>query len=396
MVAVFTERDSVTTYYNCMRNTERFPHSKYEFCFPDFNRTDLRPFWELFGPHMKSVGLRQPRILWNDFYDVARKAPNLEKLTLAHLPREAKVVPETRRRRRVVVPPAVVPRQFPNVRELLLGSWPWSSEGTDGSIHRLAIVLKSLPQLQVINFLPMNNPADQIEISRVFIQVLRNPEVLLPNLTRINLKLELNNEGLEALIVKPMNLQYLNIALSDGVNGALWNQLVTTLRPTLNQLEVEFPDYFTNLEAFYHSQECVQLLTNLKALNMTNFTDRMNSLGRMTKLKNLKITTSNANTTILSGDYQNITKLQVTSIRLFSDETITRILHSFPHLNFLQLNGVNDFGLFTIYRECAHLSTLELIQSTCTDEGLTGVPIEICNDLRETNSFRDVDPVKYR
>ncbi|CAL8137121.1 unnamed protein product [Orchesella dallaii] len=406
-VVAFLDPDAVKVYNNAMRNTTCFPHAQYEFCIQDFTGLvdeDLREFWNLFGPHIRSLELRQTHLFWRDFFEVVEQnVPNLEKLTLRHLPRHV-----LRSRN------APVEHQIPSVKVLRLASLPTFGFGVDGSNERLTTLLKSLPNLEVIQFLPIKPVAVQTKVSQILVDVLRKPEVSLPHLKQVNLNLELNTERLEALTAKRFPLQRLHVTLSDGIKATSLKDLLMSLRPTLTELKIGLPDSFSNYQTFVglndsmKPEECVQILTNLKALNMINFKGSINFVHKMLALKDLRFSTSNLANSIPFGfkrkpysfrqtDDHNLQSLQITSSTALAETlTLDGISRCFPYLNSLHLHAVDDDGLGVIYRNLPFLSTVELIDANCTDQGLTGIPLEICNDMVETCTYIVVQADRYR
>ncbi|ODM96890.1 hypothetical protein Ocin01_09788 [Orchesella cincta] len=407
-VIAFMDADAVRVYNTAMRNTTYFPHAQFEFCIQDFTGLvdeDLREFWNIFGLHIKSLELRQTHLFWRDFYEVVeQKLPNLEKLTLRHLPRHVlrgRNVPAEQHR-------------IPSVKELRLASLPTSDFGQSGSNERLTTLLKALPNLEVIEFLPIKQAAVQTKVSNVVVDILRKPEILLPHLRRVNLNLELNTEGMEALTVKQFPLQRLQITLSDGIKATSLKDLLMSLRPTLTELKIGFPDTFSNYQTFLglndsmKPEECVQILTNLKALIMTNFKGSINFVHKLLGLKDLRFTTSDLAKSIPFGfkrkcysfrqtEDHNLQSLQITSSTSLAETlTLDGISRCFPYLSCLRLHAVDDDGLGVIYRNLPFLSEVELVDANCTDQGLTGIPLEICNDMVETCTFIVVQADRYR
>lgn len=410
-VVVFVEPDAVKIYNNSMRETSDFPHAQFEFCIQDFTGIvdeDLREFWTLFGPHIKSLEFRQTHLFWRDFLEVLEeKVPNLEKLALRHLPRNILRSRNVDNER----------HQLPSVKELRLASLPGA---TPVAMERLTDLLKSLPNLEVIEFLPIKAGAVKTKVSSVLIDILRSPDVNLPNLRSLNVRLELSTEGLDGLASKKFQFQRLSISLANGVKATSFKDLLSSLRPTLSELKISFPESFSNYQSFITQnssmkpEECVQILSKLKSLNMKNFKGSINFIHKLPILKHLEFTTPNPEKSIPFGfrkpvgssfPLSRVEDHSLQSLRIISSsptssiaETLTldSISRCFPTLTCLQLHGVDDDGLGVIYRNLPFLSDVELTKATCTDQGLTGIPLEICNDMVETSTFIVVQAERYR
>lgn len=413
-VVVFTEAAAVKVYVNAMRDTIDFPHAQFEFCIQDFTGLldeSLRDFWQIFGPHIKNLEFRQSHLYWRDFSDViGQKVPNLEKLGLKHLPRNVPRRNATIERERI---------QCFSVKQIRLASLPNSQPA---AAERLSDLLKAFPNLESVEFLPMKGDAES-KISDILVEILQNREVSLSKLRNINVKLELNNDGVEALASKRVPFQSLHLTLVNGVKATSFKDLVISLRRTLSELKITFPDSFSNIQNFsaqnhyMKPEECVQFLSNLKSLEMTSFSKgSINFVHKLPLLESLQFAPTNLAQSIpfgfksfrgpLAFGFGNqsldhplkvlkvIPKLR--NVSLAETLTLESIARCFPYLNCLHLPAVDDDGLGVIYRNLPFLSEVELPQVKCSDQGLTGIPQEICKDMLETSTYIVVRAELYR
>lgn len=411
-IVVLIDSDSVRVYNAAMRDTTDFPHAQFELCIQDFTGIvdeNLREFWSVFGPHIKGLDFRQTHLFWRDFLDVVEdRVPNLEKLSLRHLPRNIRSRSMIHERHPLL-----------SVKELRLASLP-SLAGI--AVERLTELLKSLPNLEVIEILPIKLATVRSRVSTVLVEILRKPDVNLPHLKRLDLNLELSNEGLEGLATKQFQFKRLNITLANGVKANSFKDLLNTLRTTLSELKISYPDSFSNYQSFVTQnglmkpEECVQLLYKLKSLNMANFRGSINFVQNLPQLELLQFTTSNLEKAVPFGfmkaggrssnfgltrmDDHSLKFLKIfstnSSCKIAETLTLESISRCFPHLTCLHLQGVDDDGLGVIYRNLPFLSDVEFVKATCTDQGLTGIPLEICNDMVETSTFIVVQAERYR
>ena len=67
------------------------------------------------------------------------------------------------------------------------------------------------------------------------------------------------------------------------------------------------------------------------------------------------------------------------------------ITRAFPNLRVLHMRGADDACLRVIYMDLPHLTDLVCVAGSFTDSGVTGLPLEFCNDLAETRVFPGVD-----
>ncbi|CAL8071474.1 unnamed protein product [Orchesella dallaii] len=403
-VVAFMDGDAVGVYINAMEGTPYNPHAQFEVCM-ELKNEKLLEFWNAFGPEVISLDIRSSAVTWPDFLDVIEnRTPNLERLSLRFLPRQdprAKIELDLR-------------NPFTNVTQLRLASMPLSVQGTNGVVERLADLLKLLPNLQVIGFLRIKSPGMQARVSQTLVEAIGKPEVNLGSLTYIKLcLLGLTSDQLDALALKSLPLERLEMTLAEGMRASSLKNFLVSIRKTLTDLKITFPEKFTNMQTFLNlndsmrPDESVQVLSNLKSLTMNKFKGSIYFAYKLPNLTKLIYTTDTLRNSIPMGfrrrpygghiEDHNLQALTVTALSCLPDtSTLNGISLCFPYLKSLTMHNMDDDGLGVIYRGLPLLSELILDSSTCTDQGLTGVPTEICIDMVETDIFTVAKVELYR
>ncbi|ODN02379.1 F-box/LRR-repeat protein 13 [Orchesella cincta] len=394
-IVVFMDGDAIKVYNNAMKDTTLFPHAQFEIC-TDLSNEHFAEFWSIFGTQIKSLDLRISSLSWRDFLEVVESnVPNLEKLSLRFLPRQeprGKIDLESK-------------APIRSVKQLRLASIPIAMNGSHGAIERLTGLLKLLPNLEVIELLRIKQVCMQSRVSQSLVEVLRKPEVNLPFLKKLNVNLVgITSEVLESLALKRLPLERVEMGLVEGVKATSYKDFLLSLRSTLTHLKISYPETFSNYQPFLEMndamkpEECVQVLTKLKSLNMINFKGSINFIHKMPGLTKLIYATNNLKDSIPLGlrrmpyvghiEDHSLHALKITSPNCPADTiSLDAISRCFPYLKSLDLHHVDDEGLGVIYRGLPLLSVLKLISSSCSDQGLTGIPLEICNDMVETGIF---------
>ncbi|CAL8071470.1 unnamed protein product [Orchesella dallaii] len=403
-VVVFMDGYAVGVYINAMEGTPYNPHAQFEL-FMDLKNEKLNDFWNAFGPQVISLDIRSSAVTWPDFLDVIEnRTPNLERLSLRFLPRQdprAKIELDSR-------------NPITNVKQLCLASMPLSVQGTNGVVERLADLLKLLPNLEVIGFLRIKSPGIQARVSQTLVETIGKPEVNLGSLTYIKLcLLGLTSDQLDALTLKLLPLKRLEMTLAEGMKASSLKNFLVSIRKTLTDLKITFPEKFTNMQTFLNMNdamrpdESVQVLSNLGSLTMNKFKGSIYFAYKLPNLTKLIYTTDTLKDSIPMGfrrrlygsqiEDHNLKILTVTSTFCLADTiTLNGISMCFPYLKSLTMLNMDDDGLGVIYRGLPLLSELILDSSTCTDQGLTGVPTEICNHIVETDNFTVAKVELYR
>jgi hypothetical protein len=83
-------------------------------------------------------------------------------------------------------------------------------------------------------------------------------------------------------------------------------------------------------------------------------------------------------------------------ILLSDSEVVSRITRAFPNLKVFHFPGATDDCLRAIYTDLPFLTDLRCPLGAFTDCGISGVPLEVCNDLVETQTFYGVNADKFR
>jgi hypothetical protein len=82
--------------------------------------------------------------------------------------------------------------------------------------------------------------------------------------------------------------------------------------------------------------------------------------------------------------------------RRIDSEVLSRICRAFPNLTELCFHGANDDCLMLLYCNLPYLTVLEMTGGSFTDSGITGVAMDVCEDLTETLSYDNLDGDRLR
>ncbi|XP_035716373.1 uncharacterized protein LOC110860564 isoform X2 [Folsomia candida] len=465
-IVALLEIDSMKYYLEKFSTTTYFPHHHFELHMENLLEPQImRRFWTIFGSHVKVLDLRQASLFIETLFDIiAQHLPNLERLAIKSLPRKLSL-----RRNSHPPPPPLnfvmfqlndqlehleenhhqgssrthalpAPRddwtslRFNQIKELTLC---WCQQDEDATINILKDLLRSMPSLErllvtdipplsaggnigVIGHRPMvaiPQPAAvgaRARLSRLLVQVLTDPNILLPKLSTLNFPIEVGNTELTKLTEKRYRFNTVILKLHTGTKNSFLKEFLISASPSLQYLEIAFPDgFFADGITFpAYSQikphDRVHHLQQVVHLALKNFHGPLNLLKNLKLVRKLTINGSKFEPYFgfvhkLVGPMSTMSAVKVDhnlqvlrTDSYINSEDIISLAASFPLLRILKLFEVDDAGLGIIYRNLPYIKELEIIKGKVTDQGLSGVPLEVCKDMAETSTFLFVDPAKFR
>jgi len=308
---------------------------------------------------------------------------------------------------------------FPNIRHFTMGSYntflPIPDDGGEPRADEAAIAdwteksrplvkfLTCLPNLQTVSLSTLDGPRFPQFSSCILRSLIDAGPVALRNLTLINFPIEFQTDALVNGLTT-LRLQYLgslDITMNPAVESATLKSLLSVSGGNLTKLSLTFqPNYpygynfikvpgehlsrlrTLSLTRFKWSLAFIESLTSLRALALCDmdlgpiFPVRFRSLHP--SLESFKVTT---------GDQR---------ILLNDPEVVCRITRAFPNLKVFHLPGATDECLRPIYTDLPFLEELNCSIGAFTDCGISGVPLEVCNDLVETQTFFGINADKFR
>ncbi|CAL8092177.1 unnamed protein product [Orchesella dallaii] len=370
--------DEVKVYLTAMRKTRQFPHVRFQFLFDDVTglvNEVMQEFWTIFGSKVRHLELNQSNLFWRDFALLTcdGKLPKLISLHMKRLPlhmwNERSFSPSQ--------------HQIPTLKVLKLESIPEAEIGVNGATQRLADLLLLFPNLEQLIFFPIQQNGTRItrRMSDIMSSLLLQDEIQLPKLKTIGTNLTLDNEKTLMMANKKFALNNLQISFQNDVKIESLALLFQSLESSLAELKVMLPRNI-QFHRFEEFNGCFKKLSNLQSLEITKLDRKLTFIYGMPALRKLVVGTRNMDNILPAGIRYG--ELQITDLNICSMETeqiidgINQIRLRFPMLSRLSLNGVDDDALRVIYGYLPLITSLELADSAITDQGITGVPNEIC------------------
>ncbi|CAL8092170.1 unnamed protein product [Orchesella dallaii] len=377
--------EEVKVYYDAMRETQQFPHVRFQFLLDDMTGLVdevLQEFWKAFGAKIEHLDLQQSHTFWRDLASVIGDTtlPKLSSLYLKHLPMH---IWEERS-----FNPAI--HQVKSVKLLKLGSIPFIDGGVNGAMERLLDLMKFFPNLEEIKFSPHQDTPSDIwdRVSTILSDVLVSEDVHLPNLQKIGTKLVLDNEKTLKMTVKTFSFEVLEVSFKDDLKIESVILFFSSIQSTLKSLKFNLPEHI-QLNRIEELNKGFKMLKNLDALEIKYLIRQPTFITGMPALRKFKFgTTGLSNVLMPSGS--RFRKLLISDLEIYnniSTQSVTeieRIRLFFPMTNRLSLNKIDDGGLGVIFRSLPLLSYLELIDSQITDQGISGLPMRVCIDYNAT------------
>jgi len=262
----------------------------------------------------------------------------------------------------------------------------------------LVKLLSSLPNLQTLSCSYLDNSCDcfvSLGILRALIQV---PRDRLRNLIKLNFPLHVTQpvlEGFNALSFA--NLSELNIHIGRTVEVPATRQLFQTVGPNLRTLSVSLPNDYPYSRFIRIPGHEMRRLRHLKLSRYRWSLDFLENLTLLERLTCIDMPIA-AIFPISIRHEHNLTELRIQGkdYGVKDSEVMSRITRAFPQLRVLHIPGVNDDCLRVIYTDLPYLTDLACTDGDFTDCGISGVSLEVCNDLAETMTYLFVNPDKFR
>jgi hypothetical protein len=431
-IVVLAECDAIHFYGMKMEETPYFPHANFELHIENISETCpvIGKFWRWLGSHIKSLDLCVPiSDLETLFKLLGERLLGLERLDLKYLPKRI----WNRRHNSHHLPEGpcaeatwrdlgldyVVQRGFPSVKEISFCMTP-----TDESLAKQIIreLFKSMPNLQRIKILDtpaystyvqgVPNPVrveGKSRIGRIVHSIIMESEINLRHLEVIDFPLRLGNSELECLSTKQFPFTSLVLILKERTKSSALRNYLLSVSSTLKKLEIVFPlNYFEEGTTFPPYQqlkpsEQTVFLKNCTDMTLWNFQGSIEFMHSLNSLKRLIINEC----TLKCGSFfdgmrsysnkprEHHLKVLKTDAKM-TPPVLTNVSRLFPLLRVLHLSGLNDDGLGVIYRNLPYLMELDITDGRCSDQGISGVSLEVCMDMAETVTYKTVQPEKYR
>lgn len=420
-----------------MEGSPYCPHSQFELHMENLSEKQalMRTFWTSFGSNIKFLDLHQGILFQETLFQLlGERLPNLERLALRTLPRK-------NTRRNSHPPPAASssssnqnqnqqpvleydgPHIFPSVREI---GFCWFPQDDVATLTIIKEIFQSMPNLEKV-VLNINTScimstmrgdgisSGKLRASRLLLRVLTDPEVNLPQLKSIDFELETGNAELEALTRKGYQFRNLSLKLTAGTKSSTLKDFLTILSPNLRTLDIEFPDGFFNCGITFPAcfqmrpQEIAVHLKEVTDLSLHNFHGSLMFIRNLDRLKRLTVNNANFDASLPPFGFRNddmrtslgrewfdhaLEVFRTDSIT--SSSVVSSLSNCFPLLRVLHVKGIDDDGLGMVYRNLPYLVELNVTSGRCSDQGISGVPLEVCVDMAETVTFKCVNPEKYR
>lgn len=209
----------------------------------------------------------------------------------------------------------------------------------------------------------------------------------------INFPIEIGNRELGIFTERRYQFKALNLKLTSGSKSSSLKDFLNGISSSLTSLEISFPDgFFTDGVTFpaysqMKNSEHTHHLQQVKDLTLRNFHGPLELLQHLKKLKTLTVNSAKFDSAVGCVRFLDFKKDQDHQLQclitdsLINSGAIASLSSSFTLLRVIKLMGLDDMGLGVIYRNLPYISEMEIIKGKITDQGLSGVPIEVCKDM---------------
>jgi len=450
-IITFVDAAGITNYLKHYPSTEpgatnlsRPAHLTYQMYKLEFaeSNTLLQKFFAAHGEHVQHLILQQsqPIVEKELYWALENYLPNLDSLWVRHVPLPSRIVKIREPGKNRLAPPPQPPREyiFPSVKNFTVGTQSFLSRGdiapanvaphfgAGGDIlgdeilvlrereqeqlqnqirnDRLSIqdslvrLVSSFPNLQSITCSTLDHSCDNMVSSGILNALIQIPAEKLRHLVELKFPLHLNQSLLVGLnTLRLNNLSELSITLDKNVQVPSAKDLLLTVGPHLIKLTLVFP-------ADFPYSACIRLpgheMRRLKHLTLNRYRWPLDFLEDITGLESLlciEMSLSSIFPIYLRHEHNlKSLKIHCKDHPIRDSEVVSRITRAFPRLQQFHAPGLNDECLRVIYTDLPYLTDLACIDGEFTDCGISGVSLEVCNDLAETMTYLFVNPDKFR
>jgi hypothetical protein len=356
-------------------------------------------FFNLFGPDIKSLKLHQVQWTGPELWEIlSSKLPYLEELSVRiFIPRETNnFLPDTKNEtttmNKAILPTIRILKLNFSIEKPFKANPPPPFEVVCPTI--LKELLLAMPNIEEIYCpsWPVVCRPDKVVSGLFYNVIFEYPEIKFNKLSHIHINAPLDNVQIFKLMDKNFPVKELRIELYPDVKPYCFYFLLKSLEKTLKNLVLIFhPDYDAeNFDEF-------PILKNLQYLSLHKYLGPVDGVVRyLPGLKTLLLNDSYVTDESMCLDQPKFQLNQLEELIIegitYSPSTQLKVLaRNFPNLIKLRVQHVDDEMLRLIFERLIHLEELDL-DGKFTDAGVSGIPIDICQNIFEVP---DVDRVRY-